>query len=128
MTDLLQNIGVFQYLDIFIIIGLLCIGALIKHLLPKIPNKYIPYILLVLSFVYYILKTILGDGEVDAINNVVNAIITSACSIGIHSSGKGLIKIINKSDKILDAISDDIKNEIEEAIKDDTDEDNTSEE
>ena len=40
----------------------------------------------------------------------INAIITAASSIGLHTSGKGIIKILmNKSDEIQDDIRDSIK-------------------
>lgn len=70
-----------------IIIILLLIGALIKHLLTKIDNKFIPAIL----FLIGVALTIADQWPItldNLITTITTALATTLIAVGAHSSGK----------------------------------------
>ena len=92
--SIFTELDVVQYLDVPLVISLLCVGFLIKHNMPFINNKYIPYILLALA----LLKNVFDSGV--NMNNIFNAIISATIAIGIHSSGKNIVKSTKGNDII----------------------------
>ena len=105
MEKVLTEVDIINYLDIRLIIILLCIGYLIKHNFSKFNNKYIHHILLLIAIIYNIINSGFN------INSIFNSIISATIAIGIHSSGKNILKSAVKKNK--DIISD-----IEESIED----------
>lgn len=70
-----------------IIIILLLIGALIKHLLTKVNNKFIPIIL----FAIGVLLTIADQWPItlnNLLTTITTALATTLIAVGAHSSGK----------------------------------------
>ena len=97
MEKVLTEVDIINYLDIRLIIILLCIGYLIKHNFSKL--------LLLIAIIYNIINSGFN------INSIFNSIISATIAIGIHSSGKNILKSAVKKNK--DIISD-----IEESIED----------
>lgn len=118
IEKVITDADVVQYLDMNLIIGLLCFGAIIKHLIPKFPNKYIPHTLLGLSLIY----TILNSGI--SANSILNSIIASSIAVGLHSSGKNIIKSAISTSK---DIASNIEDNIDEDDESTDDEDNEEE-
>ena len=100
--SIFTELDVVQYLDVPLVISLLCVGFLIKHNMPFINNKYIPYILLVLA----LLENVFESGV--NMNNIFNSIISATIAIGIHSSGKNIAK--SNKNKDIDIISENEEN------------------
>lgn len=107
MDSILASVDVIQYIDIKLVLLLLAIGFLVKHFIPKISNKLIPYIL----FGFSIIDKIIGYGDFSfkgICGAIVDAIICAAIAIGLHSSGKGIIYLVNSTPTITsDSASDD---------------------
>ena len=98
LDKVLSNVDIISYLDINLIIILLCIGYLVKHQWKKMDNKYIPYILLISALIY----TIITSGF--NVNSICNSIVSVAIAVGLHSSGNNILKSALKKNK--DIISD----------------------
>lgn len=101
MEELISQLHIMEYINIYLILALLGIGFIIKHTkkLENIPNNYIPIILYILSMIYEII-TLNSYDKISIINGIMDATIASAIAIGIHSSGKQIFKSNNIS-KIL---------------------------
>ncbi len=96
MDSILAGVDVIQYIDIKLVLLLLAIGFLVKHFIPKISNKLIPYILFGISIIDKIIGY--GDFSFKGISgSIVDAIICAAIAIGLHSSGKGIIYLVNST-------------------------------
>lgn len=107
MDSILAGVDVIQYIDIKLVLLLLAIGFLVKHFIPKISNKLIPYILFGISIIDKLVEY--GDLSFKGIcGAIVDAIICAAIAIGLHSSGKGIIYLVNSTPTTTsDSTSDD---------------------
>ena len=92
LESISAGIDVANYVDFRLVIFLLCIGCLVKHFITKYPNKLIPYLLIVVSLVY-MLTTMDSVSTNSIMNAIIDAIISGAIAVGLHSSGKGIISI-----------------------------------
>jgi len=92
MTDLLlESVNLDAYINSALIIGLLGVGALIKHLkvAESISNRLIPAILAILAILFCVSC---GDNSSAAsvANNILSGIINAASAVGTHQLGKNI--------------------------------------
>lgn len=116
LESISAGIDVANYVDFRLVVFLLCIGFLVKHFITKFPNKLIPYLLIVVSLVY-MLTTIDSISTNSIMNAIIDAIISGAIAVGLHSSGKGIINIFktdNNSESTTDTDIDEYSEEEEE--------------
>lgn len=118
MDELISQLHIMEYINIYLILFLLGIGFIIKHTkrLEDIPNDYIPIILYCISLVYEI-ASISSYEKVSIINSIIDGTIAAAIAIGLHTSGKQLLfksdtisnilKINNKDNNDKEDITDD---------------------
>ena len=92
LDSMLSNANIEAYVNVSLIVGLLAVGALIKHLkiAENISNKLIPIILTVLAVAFCIS---MGDNSTvsDVANNILSGIINAASAVGTHQLGKNTI-------------------------------------
>lgn len=116
LESISAGIDVTNYVDFRLVVFLLCIGFLVKHFITKFPNKLIPYLLIVISLVYMLIT--MGSVSTNNIMNaIIDAIISGAIAVGLHSSGKGIINIFktnNSSESTADTDIDEYSGEEEE--------------
>lgn len=116
LESISAGIDVTNYVDFRLVVFLLCIGFLVKHFITKFPNKLIPYLLIVISLVYMLIT--MGSVSTNNIMNaIIDAIISGAIAVGLHSSGKGIINIFktnNSSESTADTDIDEYSEEEEE--------------
>ena len=113
MEQLIQNLDIVQYLNVYLILALMGMGFIIKHAFNKFPNKHIPIFLYAISLVYCLLS-IDSISKTSIINAILDATISAAIAIGLHTSGKNIIKTYlssNKTNEIIDTILDDEEDE-----------------
>ena len=116
LESISAGIDVANYVDFRLVVFLLCIGFLVKHFITKFPNKLIPYLLIVVSLVY-MLTTMDSVSTNSIMNAIIDAIISGAIAVGLHSSGKGIINIFktdNNSESTADTDIDEYSEEDEE--------------
>ena len=116
LESISTGIDVTNYVDFRLVVFLLCIGFLVKHFITKFPNKLIPYLLIVVSLVY-MLTTMDSVSTNSIMNAIIDAIISGAIAVGLHSSGKGIINIFktdNNSESTTDTDIDEYSEEEEE--------------
>lgn len=77
----------FKNANYLIILLLLAIGWLLKHVVEKLPNKYIPPILIVVGLVATFIQ--LGISVESAVSGIVSCVI----AIGIHQTGKNIFTV-----------------------------------
>lgn len=130
LEGLLTEANIIDYIDMRLVILLLCIGFLLKHFIAKFPNKAIPYLLMLLAVAYEEAK--IDTLNVSSIMNaIIDAIICAAVAIGLHSSGKGLFNISGVGSVIKNLLSKSSSDEEpteESEVIDDLEEDETYEE
>ena len=124
LESISAGIDVTNYVDFRLVVFLLCIGFLVKHFITKFPNKLIPYLLIVVSLVY-MLTTMDSVSTNSIMNAIIDAIISGAIAVGLHSSGKGIINIFktdNNSESTADTDIDEYsEEEEEESVDEDSD-------
>lgn len=124
LESISAGIDVTNYVDFRLVVFLLCIGFLVKHFITKFPNKLIPYLLIVVSLVY-MLTTMDSISTNSVMNAIIDAIISGAIAVGLHSSGKGIINIFktdNNSENTTDTDIDEYsEEEEEESVDEDSD-------
>ena len=124
LESISAGIDVTNYVDFRLVVFLLCIGFLVKHFITKFPNKLIPYLLIVVSLVY-MLTTMDSVSTNSIMNAIIDAIISGAIAVGLHSSGKGIINIFktdNNSESTADTDIDECsEEEEEESVDEDSD-------
>ena len=121
LESISAGIDVTNYVDFRLVVFLLCIGFLVKHFITKFPNKLIPYLLIVVSLVY-MLTTMDSVSTNSIMNAIIDAIISGAIAVGLHSSGKGIISIFktnNNSESTTD-IDEYSEEEEEESVDEDS--------
>ena len=92
LESISAGIDVSNYVDFRLVVFLLCIGFFVKHFITKFPNKLIPYLLIVISLAYMLI-TMDSVSTNSIMNAIIDAIISGAIAVGLHSSGKGIISI-----------------------------------
>ena len=122
LESISAGIDVTNYVDFRLVVFLLCIGFLVKHFITKFPNKLIPYLLIVVSLVYK-LTTMDSVSTNSVINAIIDAIISGAIAVGLHSSGKGIISIFKTNNNSESAADTDIDEYSEEEEEESVDED-----
>lgn len=70
-----------------LVAALMAVGAILKHAIPKLPNRFIPLILLVLGVPSYV---VMVGGNSWTAQNLIMGVGLVAISIGIHSGIKNL--------------------------------------
>ena len=122
LESISAGIDVANYVDFRLVVFLLCIGFLVKHFITKFPNKLIPYLLIVISLAYMLI-TMDSVSTNSIMNAIIDAIISGAIAVGLHSSGKGIISIFktnNNSESTTD-IDEYSEEEEEESVDEDSD-------
>jgi hypothetical protein len=93
-----SDIDITTMLNLNLIFGLLAIGFLIKHLkwFNKLPNDFIPVILLVVSLGVSVLN---ADGSTPGAyaNAFISGLLSASVAIGLHQQGKGTVKSIKSA-------------------------------
>jgi hypothetical protein len=93
-----SDIDVNSIVNIKLVFGLLAIGWIIKHVkyLAKLPNDFIPIILIIVSLIVNFLN---ADGTTpgDYANSFVSAILSASVAIGMHQQGKGVFKSLKSA-------------------------------
>ena len=118
MEQLIQGLDIVQYLNVYLILALMGMGFIIKHAFNKFPNKHIPIFLYAISLIYCLLS-IDSISKTSVINAILDATISAAIAIGLHTSGKTILKTYlssNKASDVIDAVTDE-----EEEIPEDED-------
>ena len=108
LESISAGIDVSNYVDFRLVVFLLCIGFFVKHFITKFPNKLIPYLLIVISLAYMLI-TMDSVSTNSIMNAIIDAIISGAIAVGLHSSGKGIISIFktyNNSESTADTDTD----------------------
>lgn len=121
LESISAGIDVANYVDFRLVVFLLCIGFLVKHFIIKFPNKLIPYLLIVISLAYMLI-TMDSVSTNSIMNAIIDAIISGAIAVGLHSSGKGIINIFktdNNSESTAD-IDEYSEEEEEESVDEDS--------
>ena len=116
LESISAGIDVTNYVDFRLVVFLLCIGFFVKHFITKFPNKLIPYLLIVISLAYMLI-TMDSVSTNSIMNAIIDAIISGAIAVGLHSSGKGIINIFktdNNSENTEDTDIDEYSEEEEE--------------
>ncbi|WP_301214584.1 phage holin family protein [uncultured Clostridium sp.] len=125
--EMLSGVNMANYVDFRLVLLLLCTGLLIKHFIEKLPNKIIPYILMIISIAYEF-ATIDTFTKSSIGNSLIDAIICAAIAIGLHTSGKGLFKAANIGTIFKSIFNNSVENEedteSDEITEEDIDEDN----
>ena len=122
LESISAGIDVTNYVDFRLVVFLLCIGFLVKHFITKFPNKLIPYLIIVISLAYMLI-TMDSVSTNSIMNAIIDAIISGAIAVGLHSSGKGIISIFktnNNSESTTD-IDEYSEEEEEESVDEDSD-------
>ena len=87
----------------------------------NIANKYIPYILIVIALIYEGIS-LKEYNSIAIMNAVVDGIISAAIAIGLHSSGKQIIKSIYQNKSLISTLTNSLSEEdINEEETDDED-------
>ena len=124
LESISAGIDVANYVDFRLVVFLLCIGFLVKHFITKFPNKLIPYLIIVISLAYMLI-TMDSVSTNSIMNAIIDAIISGAIAVGLHSSGKGIINIFktdNNSESTVDTDIDEYsEEEEEESVDEDSD-------
>ena len=124
LESISAGIDVANYVDFRLVVFLLCIGFLVKHFITKFPNKLIPYLLIVISLAYMLI-TMDSVSTNSIMNAIIDAIISGAIAVGLHTSGKGIISIFktdNNSESTADTDIDEYsEEEEEESVDEDSD-------
>ena len=121
LESISAGIDVANYVDFRLVVFLLCIGFFVKHFITKFPNKLIPYLLIVISLAYMLI-TMDSVSTNSIMNAIIDAIISGAIAVGLHSSGKGIISIFktnNNSESTTD-IDEYSEEEEEESVDEDS--------
>lgn len=117
MMDIISQLNILDYLNVLLIMMLVAFGFIIKHVFTNVPNQYIPLVLFVTSILYSLIS-LTSYTKVTVINAIVDAIISAAIAIGLHSGGKRILRTFLKL-----KTSDEAAEEIDELLEDDSDED-----
>lgn len=93
-----MDIDLMNYANTSIVSALVLVGAFIKHnkLTAKIPNNYIPYILVVLG----IIGSIIVNGV--NLNSCICGVVSGISAVGLHQTGKITTQFIKASDNGVD--------------------------
>ena len=121
LESISAGIDVANYVDFRLVVFLLCIGFFVKHFITKFPNKLIPYLIIVISLAYMFI-TMDSVSTNSIMNAIIDAIISGAIAVGLHSSGKGIISIFktnNNSESTTD-IDEYSEEEEEESVDEDS--------
>lgn len=97
--EIVSQLHILDYINVLLIMFLMAIGFIVKHMDTKIKNSRIPVILLIVSMIYEFIS-LHAYNPTEVLNAIVDGIISAAIAIGLHSSGKEIIKSI-LSDKTL---------------------------
>ena len=122
LESISAGIDVSNYVDFRLVVFLLCIGFLVKHFITKFPNKLIPYLLIVISLAYMLI-TMDSVSTNSIMNAIIDAIISGAIAVGLHSSGKGIISIFKTNNNSESTVDTDIDEYSEEEEEESVDED-----
>lgn len=102
-------------INITIVVVLLVIGAIIKHWMSFVPNKYIPVILcalgVVLTFIFHLPIEVVGAS---IIAYVMEGLASGIAATIVHSKGKDIIAELFDKDRIIENVED----EVDKAVQD----------
>ncbi len=89
-----------QNVDIGIVIICLVIGAIIKHLVTKFNNDWIPIALIVCGIIISFGIAALKGFTDDPVHIVIVGIASAAAAVGIHQGGKTIYLYAKDSDSV----------------------------
>ena len=104
MEDIISQLHILDYINVYLIMFLMAWGFIIKHTRNNVANKYIPYILIIVSLIYEGIA-LKEYNSIAIMNAVVDGIISAAIAIGLHSSGKQIIKSICQNKSIISTLT-----------------------
>lgn len=100
LFEILNESDMVASLDFPIIIACLCLGFILKHVFEKLSNQTIPCIITFFCIAITMFKYIAGiSNYVNSCDAIVNAIICSAISIGLHTNAKHFKKFFIRNAK-----------------------------
>lgn len=108
-----SDIDINSIVNIKLVFGLLAIGWIIKHVkyLAKLPNDFIPVILIIVSLIVNFLNPD-GTAPGDYANAFVSGILSASVAIGMHQQGKGVFKSLKSTaNSVIDDLQTDADNE-----------------
>lgn len=105
-------------IDVTIVCVLMLCGAIIKHYITKIENKYIPFILMSMGVIIAIFANVPFDPTVQNIGGVLLTGISSGLAATVfHSKGKDIINDLFLTDEFEDNIGDAMNDKIEKSTE-----------
>lgn len=121
MQEIISQLHIIDYINVYLIMFLMAYGFIVKHIFNNIANKYIPYILIVIALIYEGIS-LKEYNSIAIMNAVVDGIISAAIAIGLHSSGKQIIKSICQNKSFISTLTSSLSEEdINEEETDDED-------
>lgn len=106
-----------QNINITIVVLLLIIGAVFKHWITFVPNKYIPVILCGLGIVLTIIFHLpIANGAL-VISYLIEGIASGIAATIVHSKGKDIIADLFDKERVIN----DVEEEVDKVVKDQLD-------
>lgn len=110
-----------QNVNITIVVLLLIIGAVFKHWITMVENKYIPVILCVLgvvfTFIFHLPITVDATLGAVIIAYIVEGIATGIAATIVHSKGKDIIADLFDKETFADNIEDGVDKIVQEQLE-----------
>lgn len=106
-----------QNINITIVIILLIIGAVFKHWITAVPNKYIPVILLPLGIILAILFHLPITNSGFVFGYIVEGIASAVAAMVTHSKGKDIIQELFNKDTFTKNVEDKVDDKVQEELE-----------
>ena len=106
-----------QNINITIVVILLLIGAVFKHWITTVPNKYIPVILLPLGIILAILFHLPITNSGLIFGYIVEGIASAVAAMVTHSKGKDIIQDLFDKDTFTKNIEDKVDDKVQEELE-----------
>lgn len=106
-------------IDVTIVFTLMMCGAIIKHYITKIDNKYIPCILMIMGVVIAIFVNVPFELTVQNVGSILLTGVSSGLAATVfHSKGKDIINDLFLTDSFEDSIGDAMNDKIQKSTED----------
>lgn len=106
-----------QNINITIVIILLVIGAVFKHWIKAVPNKYIPVILLPLGIILAILFHLPITNSGLIFGYIIEGIASAVAAMVTHSKGKDIIQELFNKDTFTKNVESRVDDKVQEELE-----------
>ena len=106
-----------QNINITIVVLLLIIGAIFKHWIKWVDNKYIPVILILIGIVATLVFHLPVASGTLIINYIIEGIASGIAATIVHSKGKDIIQELFDKDKIINNVEEEVDKKVSDELE-----------